>query len=106
MTYMIYYLTCKDQHEARLIAGSLVKNRLAACAKMTNVESIFHWDNAIQKNTEVLLIIESTAEKFDEINSLIAKHHSYEEYVLSGMKVEKTTPGVLKWIESSVVNGN
>lgn len=47
-------------------------------------------------------MMESVAEKFDAVNDIVASLHSYDEYVLVMMPVEKTTPGVDQWLRENL----
>lgn len=95
---VILYLTCASNDEAKKIALALLDAKLAACIRRLPVESDYWWDDNIQHDSEVLLMIESKEEKFDEINALVEKLHSYKDYVLTAVPVVRTTPGVLTWI--------
>ena len=98
MKLATYFLTCVDVAEADVITHALLEQKLAACVKQTPVSSTFHWDGTIQKSDEILLLIESAEEKFEEINAVVAKLHSYDEYVLTAMPISRTTPGVENWV--------
>ena len=102
MKLATYFLTCADSEEATKIANALLEARLCACVKQTNITSTFHWEGAIQNSSEVLLLIESIEEKFDEIDKIVDELHSYDEYVLMAMPIARTTPGVIKWIEETL----
>lgn len=93
------YLTCADDAEAQKISQAILEAKLAACVRMMPITSSFWWDGAIQHASEVQLLIETRQEKFDAINELVEKLHSYKDYVLTQSPVTKTTPGVLQWID-------
>ncbi len=98
----IYYLTCKDKAEARKIAKALLNDKLIACCRMTNVESMYWWDEAINQDEEVLLMMESVPGKFEDIEKVIADNHSYEQFVLTEVKVRRTSKGVLEWLHRTI----
>ena len=102
MRLATYYLTCADEVEATKIINALLENKHCACIKQSNVKSSFFWDGEIQNDTEVLLIIESTEEKFEDIDTTIKKLHSYDQYVLTCIPVSKTNSGVIEWMEESL----
>lgn len=97
-----YLLTCADKEEATKITSVLLNARACACVKQTTVQSSFHWDGEIQQSDEILLLIESSEEKFDDIEKIITELHSYDEFVLTAMPIAKTTPGVIKWLEETL----
>ena len=102
MKLVTLFLTCADKTEADKITNALLEKRLAACVKQTTVSSTFYWDGIVQQSNEVLLLIESVEERFNAIEKVISKLHSYDQYVLTAVPISKTTPGVIKWIEGVV----
>ena len=102
MQYAVYLLTCKDRAEAKKIAAELLAKKLAVCVKFTAVESMYMWRGELNDDSEELLIIESSAEKFDAITTLLDQIHSYDQYVLTMLDVGKTTPGVLGWLNEEM----
>ena len=98
---IILYLTCANDTEAAKIALAILDAKLAACVRRMPVESDYWWDGRIQHSSEVMLMIESKAEKFDGINTLVEQLHSYKDYVLTAVPVVQTTPGVLQWIDET-----
>lgn len=98
----IYFLTCKDKTEARKIAKALLDNRLIACCRMSPVESIYWWDDQINQDDEILLMMESVPGRFEDIQKVVADIHSYEQFVLSEVKVRRTSRGVLEWLHKTV----
>lgn len=96
---IILFLTCANADEGKKISTALLESKLVACVRQSSVNSSYWWDNKIQNDDEVLLMIESVEEKFDEIETLVTKLHSYDEYVLTAVQVLRTTPGVEKWLK-------
>ena len=99
---VILYLTCANDDEAKKISGVLLDARLVACVRRSPVRSSYWWDGKINHDDEVLLMMESLGEKFNEIERVIAKLHSYDAYVLTMVEVDKTTPGVHKWLDETL----
>lgn len=101
---VIYFLTCVDKDEAQKITQALLEAKLVACVRQSSISSSYWWEGKINHDEEVLLMMESTDGRFDAINKVVAKLHSYEQYVLTMVPVQKTTPGVLKWLDHTLAN--
>lgn len=99
---IILYLTCADQAEATTIGNALLEARLVTCVRRSQVSSSYWWDGKINHDDEILLMMESIEEKFDAVEAIVTKLHSYDEYVLTAAPVLKTTPGVQKWLEDTL----
>lgn len=99
---VILYLTCANEEEANVIAKELLDKKLVSCVRQSKVKSSYWWEGRINHGNEVLLMLESKESLFDEIDKEVTKIHSYDEYVLTMVKVDKTTPGVEKWLNDSL----
>ncbi len=99
---IILHLTCANQKEAETISLALLQAKLVTCVRQSAVSSSYWWDGQIQHDNEVLLMMESREDKFDDIDKVVTKLHSYQEYVLTAVPVLKTTPGVHQWIDSNL----
>lgn len=99
---IILYLTCANEEEAITISNALLEAKLIACARRSSVSSSYWWDDKINNDEEILLMMESLEEKFDAIEEVVTKLHSYDEYVLTAVSVLKTTPGVHQWLDESL----
>lgn len=83
---VILYLTCANEDEAKTISRALLEARLIACARRSPVSSSYWWDGKINQ----------------DIEKVVTKLHSYDEYVLTAVPVLKTTPGVRQWLNETL----
>ncbi|WP_440953469.1 divalent-cation tolerance protein CutA [Methanococcoides sp. FTZ1] len=72
------YITTGSLDEARMIGKELVSCRLAACANIHPINSIYWWDNEVVEDNEVVLILKTTSEKFVELKEMVKSLHSYD----------------------------
>jgi periplasmic divalent cation tolerance protein len=100
---IILYLTCANEDEAKTISAALLEAKLVTCVRRSAASSSYWWDGKINHDDEILLMMESLAEKFDAVESVVTKLHSYDEYVLTAVSVEQTTPGVGKWLTETLL---
>ena len=102
MTPVTLTLSCKDLTEANKIAQALLEQHLIACAKTSAIESTFWWQGKIETASEILLTMESTLARFEEIESVVKELHSYELFVLQAHQLMKSSTGVEAWIQESL----
>ncbi len=96
------YVTAADSDEARRIAKTVVRERLAACANILNsIDSVFWWEGEIQQSSESALILKTSAERADELTSRIKSLHSYECPCIVFLPIKKGFPEYLAWISES-----
>lgn len=102
MKLITLFLTCADTAEAKKIADKLLDDKLAACVKQAAITSDYLWKGRKQHGQEVLLIIDSTEDKFGQIEAAAKTIHSYDTFVLTAYPVVKSSSGVQQWVEESL----
>ncbi|MFC1543363.1 divalent-cation tolerance protein CutA [Candidatus Neomarinimicrobiota bacterium] len=71
--------THDDLLQAQDLARLIIEEQAAACVNLIpNVTSVFFWDKVVQMESEVMLMVKTTAEKVPEVKALLEEHHSYE----------------------------
>ena len=103
--YCQLWLTCVDKSEASKIANTLLVKHLVSCAKQTPVTSSFHWQGKIDSSDEILLIMDSREDLFDQAEREVAKVHSYETFVLQAVPVTKISKDAKLWLKKELKNG-
>lgn len=99
---VILYLTCADKEEAIKISNALLEAKLIVCARHSSISSSYWWDGKINHDDEVLIMMESREDKFDDIEKIVTELHSYDEYVLTMIPNIRTTPGVQRWLDETL----
>jgi len=99
MKTVMLYITAKDIAEARKIAETLVKERLAACANILGgINSVYRWKGKIEKSKETLLTAKTKASLVKRAVACVRKLHSYECPCIVSFVIDKGNPDFLKWI--------
>ncbi|MDO8265671.1 MAG: divalent cation tolerance protein CutA [Candidatus Saccharibacteria bacterium] len=96
------YLTCATAGEAFDITSSLLEKKLVACVKQLPVKSDFLWNGTIDQNNEILLIMESREDLFDQIEAEVTKIHSYETFVLTAIPMNRVSQKAQKWLSETL----
>jgi uncharacterized protein involved in tolerance to divalent cations len=100
--YCQFWLTCANTVEADTIAKALLEERLVACSKQLSVSSDFHWKDNIEHNEEVLLVMDSREDLFTEVESEVAKRHSYKTFVLQASPLSRVSAKAAKWLDNTL----
>jgi len=99
----IVLCTTGSEDEARKIAHHLVKRQVAACVNIIRqVESIYRWQGKVESSQEWLLLIKTTADKFDDVRDAIRELHSYDLPECVAIAIEEGSADYLEWIGESV----
>ncbi len=95
--------TCPDEETAARLARGMVNNRHAACVNiLPGVRSIYRWQDGIQDEREVLMIIKTTSTHFFVIEHWLAEHHPYDVPELVALKAEHVGDAYLQWLRQTV----
>lgn len=99
--HRLIYVVTADEKEAEKIAKTLVEEKLAACANIFPVRSIYKWAGSVRKEDEVAMFIKTRAELVDKIVNKVKELHSYEVPCIVSLPIEKGYIEFLKWIDNS-----
>ena len=100
--YIVIFVTCANIKEAQNIAYALVKEKLAACVNIVNgIQSIFWWENKIDRTKEVLLIIKTKKSLFKKITAKVNSLHSYQVPEMISLSICDGNKDYLGWIDKN-----
>src|ERR687887_1554449 len=86
--FCLILITAASEEEATTIGRALVERKLAACANVVpGIRSIFRWEGKVTEEKEVLLLVKSRNESFDEIEKAVKGLHSYEVPEVIGIDI-------------------
>jgi len=100
--YSIIVSTFADKDAAKKAAKLLVEKRLAACAQLFPIESVYLWKGEICDKGEIMLFIKSKTAMFDKIAAAIKACHPYEVPEIIQVPITAGLPGYLQWIGDCV----
>lgn len=101
MTAIAVVTTVGSKKEARRMAHALVEAKLAACAQMSKIESVYAWKGAIEHGKEYRVLFKTTAERYDAVERAIRDLHSYELPAIHAFAFERVSAPYAEWIESN-----
>ena len=102
MSAIVVLCTCPDADVAGRIAAALVDERLAACVNcVPGLSTIYRWKGAVHRDTEVLLLIKTTRERFDALRERIVFLHPYELPEVIAVDIALGSPPYLDWIAAA-----
>lgn len=93
--------TTENQTEADRLAELLVRNKLAACVQTTPIKSTYSWQGEIHQDQELLLIIKTRVDRYQEVADLILNHHTYETPEIVQIPITDGSKDYLGWINQN-----
>ena len=94
--------TVGDRAEARQLARTVIERRLAACAQISEIESFYYWEDAVQNDPEWRLLFKTTAEGYPALEQAIRELHSYDLPAIHALPVTVVYPPYGDWVAAEV----
>jgi len=95
--------TVATTEDAERIARSLVEKGVAACVNVVpGVMSFYRWKGRLERDAEVLLVIKTRGERFEELKTALLAEHPYEVPELVALPITAGHERYLEWLEDSV----
>ena len=101
---LVILTTISTFEEADALAGKLVEARLAACVQiLPQMTSVYVWEGKTQRESECLLLIKTSAGKWEELKEFIAANHSYEVPEIIALDAKAAEP-YLCWLNAELTS--
>jgi periplasmic divalent cation tolerance protein len=94
--------TVGSKKEARAIALALVEAKLAACAQISKIDSVYAWNGAIEHGKEYRVLFKTTEARYAAVENAIRDMHSYALPAIHAFAFEHVSKAYAEWIEASV----
>ena len=79
-----------------------MRRRLAACVNIIRgVESTFRWQGRVDRCREVLLVIKTTAARFDALRRAVLMEHPYDVPEVIALPILAGHRPYLEWVSAS-----
>lgn len=100
---LLVLVTAPSRDDAARIANALVEERLAACVNIVAaIESVYRWEGRVTTDREALLIIKTTAARYQQIEQRVKELHTYETPEVIAIKIDRGSSDYLSWLSDSV----
>jgi periplasmic divalent cation tolerance protein len=95
---LIYTIT-SDADNARSIAGTLLDERLIACANIVGeIESVFVWEGARQSSRECAVLFKTTTDALEAAVARLGELHPYDTPAIVANACSHAHASTLEWL--------
>lgn len=94
------YVTAASLSDARDLSKAAVEARLAACANLFAIDSVYRWEGKLCEEPEVAILFKTRAELTDPLMAFIAARHSYERPCMVVLPWEGAHAPYADWVEA------
>ena len=96
------FTTTNSLEKARKLAKTLVEQKLAACAQISEIESFYTWDKEVQNDQEFRIMFKTTKDKYKDVEKAILKIHSYDLPAIYAVDVDELYKPYGDWVNESL----
>ena len=90
--------TVASRDDARHIAQTLVERRLVACAQISAIESLYHWNGALQDDAEFRLLLKTVDTQYDAVERAIRELHPYDLPAIYALPIDRIHAPYAAWV--------
>jgi periplasmic divalent cation tolerance protein len=91
--------TIDDETAAAALAREIVERGLGACVQILTVRSVFVWEGAVEETPELLLLVKTRADRYDELEAYIREHHPYDVPEILQVPIVSGFAPYLAWMD-------
>lgn len=100
--FCLLYVTCDNTVSASDIVNALLNQRLVACVKQMPVSANYWNEGKTEQSSEVMLIMESALDLFDQVEQTVGKLHTYKTFVLEAVLIARVSKLAAKWLNENL----
>jgi periplasmic divalent cation tolerance protein len=96
-------VTAPSHDVADRLVTTIVEERLAACGNIVpGLTSIYHWEGALQRDSEVLIIFKTTRAVLAQLMTRVAEIHPYDVPEVLAVPVTAGLDAYTTWVAENV----
>ncbi|MEK6410524.1 MAG: divalent-cation tolerance protein CutA [Acidobacteriota bacterium] len=92
-----------DTSHARSIPD-VTPHHMACVNIVPAIESIYHLEGKVTRDSETLMIIKTTDDRYPELERRVKELHSYSTPEVIAMRIERGSEQYLQWLRDSTPN--
>lgn len=91
---------------AQKLARALVEAGQAACVNIVpGIRSVYRWQGKVNEEGEWLLLIKTTADRFENVRATIRRLHTYQVPEIIAVPVIMGDPDYVSWLRQQTSDG-
>lgn len=103
VAFITYPSSSEEDSDLSSFARKMVDKHLAACVNVLDgIRSFFTWEGNVDEETEHLLIVKSTRERYSELEAYVQEEHPYDVPEIIVFPIEEGASSYLEWISACV----
>jgi periplasmic divalent cation tolerance protein len=106
LSHLVVLTTLGSPDAARKLISGLVEDGVVACGTILGgAQSIFRWEGAITEEDEVLVLLKTHRERWEDLRKAVSTRHPYDVPELLAIPVEAGLEAYLDWVTDVTAKG-
>ncbi|GJF27672.1 divalent cation tolerance protein [Kitasatospora sp. NE20-6] len=98
--FLVVTTTYDDEQQARALAEAAVGERLAACAQVHPVSSVYRWEGEVRSDAEWRVDLKTRAALAERLVAFIGERHGYDLPEIVAVPVVTGSAAYLEWLRA------
>lgn len=90
--------TVGTREQAEALGRAMVDLRLAACAQIEPITSIYRWQGKVHQEGEYRLLLKTSAAHYAQAEAALRARHPYELPAIHAMATDAAEPAYAAWV--------
>ncbi|MFC0602019.1 divalent-cation tolerance protein CutA [Streptomyces palmae] len=97
---MVVTTTHESEDKARALAAEAVNARLAACAQVYPIASVYRWQGKVEQASEWRVDFKTDVSLADDLTTFVIDRHDYETPEVIAVPITAGSAAYLDWVRS------
>ena len=95
---LLVLTTVGARADADRLARAMVEQRLAACAHIEAIDSVYRWQGEVQAEGEFRLLLKTTAARYPALEAALRREHPYTLPAIVALPCAQAEPAFAAWV--------
>ena len=92
--------TVAERADAERLARAMVEQRLAACAQIERIDSVYRWQGALQQAPEWRVLFKTTEAHCAALEAALLDAHPYEVPAVVALRTHTVSTAFADWVRA------
>jgi periplasmic divalent cation tolerance protein len=97
---LLVVTTVATREQALALARDLVERRLAACAQVSAIDSIYRWQGAVEQAPEFRLLLKTHAGGYAALEAALRAQHPYDLPAIHAIATVQAHAAYAEWVRA------
>jgi periplasmic divalent cation tolerance protein len=98
---LLVVTTVATREQALALGREMVERRLAACAQITAIDSVYRWKGVVEHDAEFRLLLKARPTAYARLEAALRERHPYELPAIHAIATVQADAAYAEWVRDS-----